>query len=206
MDGWFLLQAGGKGRAVACLTGYYKTQPEREREKKSASLAEFVRILAYLTGQITVGLIPVSAASAVNPELQEKGCVVCCPKRSELKNQLAVVTCNRGRSHTVFFIWEDRIQRLPDVLCTFQHSNQKGPSNRNVGSGWHFSFSSVIPHLLLFPLSVINCLDGWFPLNNVDRNMLLLSSAKGKIIHLPIQHQSTRWHCRVEDHFPTHER
>lgn len=59
MDGWFLLQAGGKGRAVACLTGYYKTQPEREREKKSASLAEFVRILAYLTGQITVGLIPV---------------------------------------------------------------------------------------------------------------------------------------------------
>lgn len=203
MDGWFLLQAGGKGRAVACLTGYYKTQPEREKKCFSGWICEN---LGLSDRSDHCGTDSCSAASAVNPELQEKGCVVCCPKRSELKNQLAVVTCNRGRSHTVSFIWEDRIQRLPDVLCTFQHSNQKGPSNRNVGSGWHFSFSSVIPHLLLFPLSVINCLDGWFPLDNVDRNMLLLSSAKGKTIHLPIQHQSTRWHCRVEDHFPTHER
>lgn len=109
---------------------------------------------------------------------REEDGVVCCPKRSwswSTSWQLSLVT--EAETTQCSSSVRTGFRGLPDSLCTFQSSGS--PSNHLIEMRGETDISVFPwlqpPHPPL--LSVINCLDGWFPFCCADRNMLLLSYA-----------------------------
>lgn len=100
----------------------------RETEKKALHClnSELVRVRfsAYLTGPITPGVISTASASQLHTSNQYRRETVlsAAVKGENWSTSWQMSLCNWGWNHTVFFIWEDRIQRLPDSLGTFQYS------------------------------------------------------------------------------------
>lgn len=192
MDGWFLLQAGGGGgRAVACLSTYYKTQIQcREREKcfsvwiQSSCMWEALLIFQvwllqewfFLPLHLQVNCLLQTGETVLSAAL--KGESWSTSWQLSLATEAETTQCSS--SERTGFRGCQILSALSSTLAT---------KSNHLIEMWEATDISVFPWLSPLShssLSVINCLDGWFPLSYVDRNALLLSSDEGQTIHPPV--------------------